>query len=734
MPLTGSSSASIALRSISLLLSLGALSRPLAAQDAPAPDVTPTESLEQSAPNQAVPPGRTPTVLVTALRRLREALDTPGMVSAVDAEDLRSGPDARSLPNALSRQPSTMIQKTGPGQSSPFLRGFTGFRTLLLVDGVRINNSVFREGPNQYWSTVDNFSIDTLELSLGPGSVLWGSDAIGGTVNALTGAAEAHDTWQARYFTRWASAERSLFQRVEVEGGERDSYALRLGLTHKRFGDLKAGQGSGELPGTSFDERDLDLRLDVPVEPGTDFTFVAQSVRQFDVPRTHTTVDAVPFHSSAPGTELKRDLSQGRELAYGRLAWEGEGGFYDAARFTLSWQRHQELQERLRVGAPFNPYDETGFDLHTWGAQLEFERDLASGLLTFGLEDFRDQVSSFTKSVNAAGVTSQGIQGPVADDARYELFGAYVQHEVTSGDWDTVYGLRYSNAIADADRVDNPNIPGSNPATPGNILRLEKSWNALVSSVRTTRRLDADTRIYAGLSQGFRAPNLSDLTSELTDSGIYSPTPNLEPEHYVQFELGAKAERADWKGEAALYYTRIRDMIVASPTGVFLAGVPFLTKSNVGDGTLYGVELRGERKLSPGWTAFAVASWQDGRIDQFTAGGFKVTEPSSRLMPITMVVGATYQPEGANWWVTADSYLADEADQLSLKDLTDTQRIPPGGTPGYGILGVRCGKQLTDRCTMTLGLENLFNTDYRIHGSGVNEPGRSLVLTLDVRT
>jgi hemoglobin/transferrin/lactoferrin receptor protein len=79
-----------------------------------------------------------------------------------------------------------MLQKTSYGQGSPFLRGFTGFRTLLMVDGVRLNNAVFREGPNQYWNTVDPWSVDRYEVVLGPASVLYGSDAVGGAVNALT--------------------------------------------------------------------------------------------------------------------------------------------------------------------------------------------------------------------------------------------------------------------------------------------------------------------------------------------------------------------------------------------------------------------------------------------------------------------------------------------------------------------------------------------------------------------
>ena len=84
---------------------------------------------------------------------------------------------SRTVPESLREVSGVMVQKTSHGQGSPYMRGFTGFRTLFLVDGIRLNNSVFRDGPNQYASTVDNLSLAGTELIRGPASVLYGSDA-----------------------------------------------------------------------------------------------------------------------------------------------------------------------------------------------------------------------------------------------------------------------------------------------------------------------------------------------------------------------------------------------------------------------------------------------------------------------------------------------------------------------------------------------------------------------------
>ena len=674
---------------------------------------------------------RTDKVVVTALRHAADTFEVPYFSSILGADELRTGPEARSLPNALRREPGVLLQKTGPGQSSPYIRGFTGFRTLMLVDGIRLNNSVFRDGPNQYWGTVDNYAIDSLELIRGPAGASWGSDAIGGVVNALTGPVAPLDGLEGEFATRWASAERAFIGRLQAEFGQQDVFGARIGVTSKNFGNIEAGDGSGNLPDTAYEEEDWDARVDIPLHANADLTLVAQHVRQDDVPRTHKTIHSVPFHGTVAGTELQRDLDQERDLYYARLAWEGSrGGLFDRARVTVSRQRQEETQERLRTG---DKRDRQGFEVHTWGLQAEFEKDTDIGLVTWGLENFHDDVDSFREDFVGGVSTGDQIQGPVADDASYDLFGAFIQDEILHGDNETVLGLRWTRAAADADKVDNPNVPGSDPTTPGNVLDIDEDWSELVGSARTTHFLDADTNVWAGLSQGFRAPNLSDLTSELTDSGIEEPTPDLDPEHFLALELGGRARRGDWTGEVVVWNTWIDDMIVRSPTGEVIDDVPVFSKSNVGDGNIWGIETRAEYRPDDEWTWFGVASYQDGEINQFDESGDEVDKPTDRLMPLTAVVGATLDPPQTPWWLQADVLAAAEADKLSLRDETDTERIPPGGTPGYAILGLRGTLDLGDGATLGVAVENLLDKDHRIHGSGVNEPGRNLVITYSKR-
>lgn len=706
----------------------------LAAQDVPGIEET-VEDEETREPSDEVPdegPAAPAEIIVTAARHEGEGLLTPYAVSTVELDEARLGGDGRNIANALSREPGVLMQKTGPGQSSPYVRGFTGFRTLWLIDGIRLNNSVWREGPNQYGSTVDLYSVNRLELVRGPASALWGSDAIGGTINAIGTPADASTGWHAGYQMRYATAERSFFNRLEFEGGEEGRYAIKGGVTSKHFGTIKAGNGSGDLRNTGYDELDGDLRLDMPLDDDIELTVGWQSVRQDAVPRTHKTIQSVPFHGTDAGTELKRDLDQKRDLAFVRLAWDAPSRkFYDEAAVTFSLQRNKEEQTRRRTGGRL---DKSGFDVHTTGVQMEMLSDTDAGLFSYGFDYYHDRVNSHRKDWVNGVSTGKQIQGPVADDAQYDLLGIYIQDEIAHhDDLETTLGLRWTYARAKADKIDNPNVAGNDPATPGNVLDLDRSWNDFVGSVRTLKRVDRQTSLYAGLSQGFRAPNLSDLTSDLEDSGAEQPTPDLDPEYFLQLEVGAKAEHETWSGEVGVFYTWIRDMIVRSPTGEFVNGVPVVQKDNVGDGSVYGVEVQGERALGAGWSVFAVATYIVGHVDQFKESGQKVSKPLDRSMPLTAVVGVELDPDDADWWLVADVLMAAKADKLSLRDETDTERIPPGGTPGYGVFGVRGGMPLDERSSVGVAIENILDKDYRVHGSGQNEPGRNLVFNYRVR-
>jgi hemoglobin/transferrin/lactoferrin receptor protein len=654
--------------------------------------------------------GRT---VVTATRRDEDPLEVPFAIESVEAATIRDR-GYRTVPQALRDLPGVMVQETSFGQGSPYIRGFTGFRNLFLIDGIRLNNSVFREGPNQYWNTVDPFSIERLEVLKGPSSVLYGSDAIGGTVNAVT--RSPYGLGGLLHY-RYASAEDSHIGRAEVSLAHGDSLGLLLGATGKLFGDVEGGADTGEQPNTGYDEYDADAKLETLLDPDTRLVLAYQRVRQNDVPRTHSTVFAVPFEGTAVGSDLRRDLDQERQLAYVQLHGEDGGGFVDSYSLSLSWHEQQETRDRIRGNGA---RELQGFEVDTLGLFAHAGTPSAIGHLTWGLDYYHDQVDSFA--------TTNPVQGPVADDAAYDLVGLFVQDEIDVLERLTLtLGGRFDYAAADAHDV-------LDPAT-STEFSIEEDWSALVGSARFLYRLvEERVHLFGGVSQGFRAPNLSDLTRFDTarSNEFEIPSPGLDPEHYLSYELGVKTEDDDLSTQVALFWTDIEDQIVRFPTGNTNPDGEFeITKDNLGDGWIYGIEAGAAWRFAREWTLFGNATFLEGKVETFpTSAQVKEEEFIDRLMPLTGELGVRWEDEQADRWVELLGVGAADADRLSTRDEEDDQRIPPGGTPGYFVLHARAGWRVHEHVVLDLGLENLTDEDYRIHGSGSNMPGFSVVVGL----
>ncbi len=306
-------------------------------------------------------------IVVTATGMEKDVFSVPYTAETLDGKVLNDQRAVRTLPEALREVPGVMVQKTGHGQGSPFIRGFTGFRTLLLIDGIRFNNAVFREGPNQYWNTVDPLTIDRLEIVKGPSSVLYGSDAIGGTVNVITRSRNPSTLklesesflWDRRAYYRYSSAENSNITRGELAAEWGKSTGILGGVSRKDFGDLRGGEETGKLPYTGYDELDGDLKLVERLKPGVDLILAFQRVSQENAPRTHRTRFAKSFQGTTVGTDTLLEFDQTRHLGYAQLSMKDVSDWLSKAKWTVSFQRQSETEDRLPIN---NRFQTQGFD------------------------------------------------------------------------------------------------------------------------------------------------------------------------------------------------------------------------------------------------------------------------------------------------------------------------------------------------------------------------------------
>lgn len=660
-----------------------------------------------------------PPVVVTPTLEILPVAASPYSVDLISDQDIL-GRLGRSLPELLNETPGVFVQKTAHGQGSPFIRGFTGYRNLALIDGIRLNNSVFRDGPNQYWNTIDPYSIRSFELVKGQGSVLYGSDAIGGTVNVLSARpvyAESGFLNTSRVYGRLSSAEDSYTGRFETSVAETDKYGFLFGVTGKEYGDLRTS-GQGRNPNTGYDEWDFDAKSEIFLNEDTRLTFLHQQVHQNDAWRTHSTIFGVPFRGTTIGDDQRRSLDQDRYLTYMQLEGTPEGAI-DHYLVSVSHQRQSEEQFRLR-SIKDGRSDIQGFDIDTYGTLAQFSSDTDLGYLTYGASYYLDTVNSFRDNFARNGAfTGSSIQGPVPDDSRYHLADVFLQDKIKINDRLNVWlGGRATYAEAEIGRAEDP--------VTGNPFAFTDDWTSTVGSARFVFDLTEDKTVsaFGGVSEGFRAPNLSDLSRlDLARSGeLETPSPGLNPEEFTSFEIGLRAERERTRASLSYYYTDIEGLIVGTRTGRIVDKAFEVTKKNGGDGYVHGFEFEAEQGLSDDLTLFGWLSWQDGDLVIDT-----VREPISRLMPFTAEAGLRWTGLDGRLRLELLAIGAVRQDHLPLRDQLDTQRIPPGGTPGYVIGTMRGAWQMNDGLTFTAGLENFTDEAYRVHGSGINGAGRNFV-------
>ncbi len=659
-------------------------------------------------------------IVISATRTSHSAFEVPFSTNTISREQFQDR-SYRTIPDSLRDIPGILVQKTSHGQGSPYIRGFTGFRNVYLIDGIRLNNSVFRDGPNQYLNTVDPYSLDRMEVLQGSSSVLYGSDAIGGVVSMFTTEPFAYGgsdstSFAGRTLFRYASGENAYVGRVTLSTGIDDKIGLVIGGTLKDFGDVEAGKPIDLQRNTGYGEYDADFKLEYFINEQSRLVVAHQIVRQNNVPRTHKTVFSESFHGTTTGSELRRDLDQERELTYVQFFNTNEDSpLLHSTKLSLSWQRQAETRDRVRTG---NRRDIQGFEVGTLGitAQMESE-DSAIGQFTYGVEYYHDNVNSFS--------TKNPIQGPVADDASYDLFGLYLQDELTINDRTSlIVGGRFDYASANADSVQDP--------VSGSRISISEDWSSFVGNARLSYQVVPDhLNYYGGVSQGFRAPNLSDLTrlDSARTNEIETPAPGLDPEHFITYETGFKARGDVWSATSSYFYTDISDMIIRTPTGKVIGTENEITKLNAGNGFVQGIQVSGVYRPHDNWKLFGSMSWTDGEVDTFpTATSGKRREPIDRLMPLTGELGVRYDDPNKKFWVEGLTRMADKADRLSTRDQADSNRIPPGGTPGYAVFSIRSGYRINANAKLTFGIENIFDKNYRVHGSGQNEVGRNFII------
>jgi hemoglobin/transferrin/lactoferrin receptor protein len=676
-----------------------------------------------------------PEITVTRSRQEMRVREAPREVRVVRSEEARDRGSA-FMPDYLVGFPEIHVQKTNLGGGAPILRGFSGNRVLILVDGIRLNNSNFRLGPNQYFNTIDPALVDRVEVETGPGSARWGTDALGGVLNVET-VAPSRAAPGVEYRGTVTAAEGSTTQSLLVNHAAERWGVVATG-TFRRFQDLRAGGRRGVQRPTGFDDASGGAKLVVTPRGDDRLIAAVQYTRQEEVPRTDRVVagqDSVNLYDP-----------QERRLGYLRYDWRPHHPRLDRLELTVS--QHRQLEGRTVIGARNTGVVQEAEDIvDTWGLGLDAMSPLgAREVLSWGGDLYADATASRATTVDRATGERTVAGTRLPDDGERLASGLFARlHRRATDRTNWTAALRSSWH----------RLSGT-PQGPFGHVTLNAS--NLSGSAEVSHRVGPADFVHVGLAQAFRAPGMEDaLATGLTNAGWDVPNPGLEPERSLTLETGLKWNRRatpdrgeeasgrGWSGGVTLWASRVEELIARRPTTWLgsdsLDGEPVYSLVNAGRADLAGASVRVEAVPAAGWVAKAgaAATWGENR---------ETKEPLQRIPPVrgnwsvrrvvregsvgdAPAIGRAAARTGQLWLELAGDWALRQT-RLSPEDRRDN-RIPKGGTAGYGVLHLRSGWLAHRDWTLRVALENVLDQNYRVHGSGIDMPGRNLLVGVDWR-
>ena len=733
---------------------------------------------------------------VTVIARVeKDTFRTPNSVSVIDREQIERM-NAPTTPQILRETEGVWTQQTTVGQGSPLLRGLTGYQAFLAIDGVRLNNSTFRSGPNQYLVTISPDNLDRVEVLRGAGSMLYGSGAMGGVISMFTkdtildGATEEWHI-QSRAFTRFASASSERLGRLEVAGSQKQ-LGFSVGASARWFGNINPGNGydlhyanrkfeivTDKLEGVKVSDGppkdvpdrwlvdsegplgwnayDGDAKLSYKLNDASTVSLAYQLWRQPQTPR---------YDKIAPREYDEFFFQpQDRDLLYATYLSKPENAAIDQIQFTTSFHRQKEGRNELLRDATerrerFDTVNTLGFSAQAVNSSLPKQRVVAGG------EFYFDTVASQTIKTNIENGEEEVDEkkGRFIDGSQFWDANLYLQDEIELHELlELTLGGRFTRYNTNADLSVRSDQFGD----------FNESGNALTYSAGLVGSVTNGLNIVGNFATSFRAPSLNDTTAvEVTNEGIDSPSPDLESERGWTAEGGFKARYPWFVGSLTVFHGRVIDLVTRVPVEDAYAGqaLPSLIKEiqqnnpgvnvyvfdNVDEVEIQGVEFTGmvPIPIQSGLSLYGNAMFTRGKVLVINGAAPDPDKPWEerirREPPLNGMVGIRWEPPAQRFWAEFFVRGATEQRRLNQSDIRDP-RIPGTtrdtgevefdangaaigeGSPGWMTLNLRGGFQVTQYNRLTLALENLLDQRYREHGSGINAPGFNVIVSLDNR-
>jgi hemoglobin/transferrin/lactoferrin receptor protein len=705
-------------------------------------------------------------ITVTANRFNEKKVDIPRQLIILSHKEIPSL-DPTTTTHLLENTGQVFVQRSQLGGGSPVLRGFEANRVLIVIDGVRLNNAIYRSGHLQNALRIHPLLLDRAEVVFGPGSVVYGSDALGGVMHFVTSSPQFSDTEkpivESSALAGYQSAAQNYTAHAQVSIGLK-KWAFLTGITYASFSDLVQGAKRNSKWGNLGMRDSFQTRIN-----GND-TILANANRNKQIASAYNQVDIL----QKIRFRVSQKLEMGLNLQYsntnhvprydrlteinpntGRLRFaEWYYGpelrtlvafdiyhrkrtmLYDEWKTIIAYQYIEESRHNRTFKAPTrtNRYEK----VQVLTLNSDAQKRIGEHELRYGIELTRNDVSSTAnrENVNTGALSPQFTRYPDGGSnmhtAAFYISDAWELHPK----WIVNGGIRYSYVNLQATFIDTTFFPYlDNSLTQNNHAANMQAGLIFMPSKKI--------RTYINLSSGFRAPNVDDvgkLFESAAGSQVVIPNPRLRPEYAWQTEAGANINPIKWlRWDFSGWYTLLNQAITTRPatlygndTIIFLQQLTrVVQQQNVQQAFIYGFSTDLRFVINKYVSVNNTISYTYGRIVTDT-----IPTPLDHIPPFFGRSGIQLMKNK----FTGDLFVryngAKTLKDYNLTGEDNVQYATPNGTPSWVTLNVQAIYKFSRKQTETriiAGVENIADNYYRHFASGISATGRNVYVTLLVR-
>ena len=704
-------------------------------------------------------------IVLSASRFKEKKKDVAQKIHVIRSQDLQHM-NQSSMADVLSNSGNVFVQKSQLGGGSPIIRGFETNKVLLVVDGVRMNNAIYRGGHLQNVITLDNAIMDRVEVLYGSGSVVYGSDAIGGvmsftTKDPLFSSTKDKVLVKGAAFGRYFSAANGYSTNANITVARRNISSL-TSLSFSKFNDLRQGarrssisEGFGERTWYVEQINGVDSMItneDINLQIGSGYSQI-DLLQKFILKKGEEIQHKLNIQLSTSSnvdrydrlTQISDGLPKFAEWYYGPqfrflLAYgvdlKKKTTFYDLAKITVAYQNIEEsrMDRRFKKELLNNRIE----NLNILTSNMDFFKKIGVHELRYGIDGFYNHVSSsaFQKNIKVDTIGALDTRYPDGGSDMWSL-ALFGTHTWEISDYLILNdGLRFNYVGLNARFIDKTFFPFT-------FDEIHQSHNAVNGNLGLIILPMDRVRFTLNGSTGFRAPNIDDLTKvfESVPGKVIVPNPLLNAEYSYTTDLGLSYSfTKSIHASANAYYTLLNNALTVAKgsfngqDSIFYDGEmsEVFTTVNEGKAFVTGVEGSFFGKINDHFGLAATLNYTYGRIvlQRASINGKDSLTPLDHIPPFFGKFSFSYNKNRfkSEFFIhySGWKYLKD----YNLNGEDNYAFALPDGMPAWYTLNIRLSYVLNKFLNLQMACENILDRNYRNFASNISAPGRNFIVTI----